>query len=87
MDHLVYKGAYGMELELAHTSDEEALNKLGLFSQKNNEEIHGNSLQIHKLVRIWEGSQLISLSTAVMENSNELKSQENQLSYTLGKTC
>lgn len=34
MDHLVYKGAYGMELELAHLSDEEALNKLGVFSQQ-----------------------------------------------------
>lgn len=28
------KGAYGMELELAHLSDEEALNKLGVFSQQ-----------------------------------------------------
>lgn len=34
MDHLVYKGAYGMELELAHLSNEEALNKLGVFSQQ-----------------------------------------------------
>lgn len=86
MDHLVYKGAYGTELELAHMSDEYALNKLGLFSQEKNEDRHGNSLQIHKQLCVWEGSQSFSLSTAVRENCNELKPQENQLSHTLGKT-
>lgn len=50
MDHVVYQGAHGMELELAHMSDEEVLNKLGLFSQEKNEERPGDSLQIHKHV-------------------------------------
>lgn len=48
MDHLAYKETYGMEAELAHMSDEEVLNKLGLLIQGTNEDRHGNSLQIRQ---------------------------------------
>lgn len=33
IDHLVYKAGYEMELEWAHMTSEEVLNKLGLFSR------------------------------------------------------
>lgn len=41
-----------MELALAHMSDEEGLNKLGLFSQEKNGDRHHHSLQIYKKLRI-----------------------------------